>query len=82
MQSARSSMDRVDRHEVLRGPFWDNPNSHAISHELLHGFRSTAAVMAPSLLGVRTVRWRPKLKCPAGVTLHLSQKRCTIVETH
>ena len=38
---------------------WDNPNSRAVSHEFLHNRRYTAAVLASSMFGVRTVRGRP-----------------------
>ena len=38
---------------------WDKPNSRAISREVLRGHRCADAVMATSLVGVRTVRRRP-----------------------
>jgi hypothetical protein len=43
--------------------------SRPISCELLHGLRSTVAVMASSLAGVRTVHGRPAFTCAVGVTL-------------
>jgi hypothetical protein len=44
---------------ILTILFWDKPNSRAISCEFLHGYRCAAAVMAFSLVGVRTVRRGP-----------------------
>jgi hypothetical protein len=52
---------------------WDSPNSHAISHWLHHGFRSTAATMTYSFSGVRTDRGRPEFTCVVGVTFLVSQ---------
>jgi hypothetical protein len=77
MRFASSGKDTIDRHEVLlRTLGWDSP-SCAISRELLHGSRSTAAIMASSLAGVRTVRGRPAVTSAVGVTLPVSRRRCS-----
>lgn len=46
---------------------WGGPISRAITRELVHGCRSTAAVVAFSLAGVRTVRGRGAFICAIGV---------------
>jgi hypothetical protein len=82
MQSARSGMDVDDR------PSWsnsrtlvlDSPNVLAISHKLLHGFRSTAAVMAPSMMvSVQSVGDLNHVCARLHIT---SFTDCTVVETH
>jgi hypothetical protein len=42
---------------------WASPSSRPVSRELLHGPRSTAAVVASALAGVRTALRRPALLC-------------------
>jgi hypothetical protein len=48
----------------------ENPSSRAISRELPHSFRVTAAITAPSLVGVRTVRGQPIHLCRMSQMLH------------
>jgi hypothetical protein len=48
---------------------WNSPNSSAISHELLCRSCTTAAVVASTLDGVRTVRWRPPLTSTADAVV-------------
>jgi hypothetical protein len=48
---------------------WNNPSSRAISRQLFYGSRSTCAIMASSLAGVRTVRGRPAFTSAVDITL-------------
>jgi hypothetical protein len=51
-------------------------NYRAIWRERPHGRRSTAAIMASSVAGVRTVRGGPALTSAAAVTFRMSWRRC------
>jgi hypothetical protein len=84
----RSSGNRCALRELWYGCNWlslstsrtlgcDSPNFRAISRELLHGSCSTAAIMASSLAGVRTVCGRPAFTSAVGVTLPASRRRCS-----
>lgn len=53
---------------------WINTNSHATSHELLHGSLTTAALVESSLIGVRTAHGRLVFKCAVGVTFLVPRK--------
>jgi hypothetical protein len=44
---------------------------------LLYTSRFTAAIMASSLAGDRTVRGRPAFMCALGATLPVSRRRCS-----
>jgi hypothetical protein len=74
VRSASSDMDvNLSSWSTSRIFGWDSPNSRAISRKLLHGSRSTAAIMASSLAGVRTVRGRPTFTSAVDVT----RRRCS-----
>jgi hypothetical protein len=60
----------------------NSPSSRAISFQLHHVCLSTAAIMASSWAGVRTLRERPVLITSAGVTLPVSRRLVSFVETH
>jgi hypothetical protein len=64
-------MNAIDRHEVLRVP------SVGIGPILVRYRVSffTAAIVASSLAGVRTVRGRPAFTSAIGVTLPVSRRR-------
>jgi hypothetical protein len=55
---------------------WYSPKSR----ELLDGSRSTAAIMASSLAGVRAVRERPAFTSAVNLTIHVSRRRCYICQ--
>jgi hypothetical protein len=48
---------------------WNSPNSSALSHELLCRSYTTAAVVASTLDGVRTVRGRPPFTSTAAAVV-------------
>jgi len=57
VHSANGSMNPIDRQEILpRALGWDCLYYHTISCQLLHSSRATAAVVASSLVVVRSVR--------------------------
>lgn len=65
-----SGMDPNARHEVLPGRC--GSNSFALLRAILHGCRSKAAIVAPSLTPVRTARGRPVFTNVVCVTLLVS----------
>jgi hypothetical protein len=76
--SPSSGMDAIDCNKALpRALGWDISNSRAISHELLRGSHSIAAILVPSLARVHAVCGRPALTCAAGDTLPVSRRRCS-----
>jgi hypothetical protein len=69
LRSVNSSVDANDRHGVLPGP-------PVGTLPILVRYRvnfSTAAIMAPSLAGVRTVQGRPAFTCAVDVTFRLTE---------
>jgi hypothetical protein len=70
---ATSGINLIDGQGVLQGS--DSPMSLAKSSDLLHSYRSTAAIMTSSLAG-GVVRKRPACTSIIGVTHLVSRRRC------
>jgi hypothetical protein len=72
VRSPSSGMDAIGSHEVLLGLL-------VLIVPILMSYRvtfSTAAIMASSLAGVRTVRGGPAFTCAAAVTFPVLQRHC------
>jgi hypothetical protein len=75
-------MEAIGRHEVLRGLSVGIFHFRAISCEHFHDSLSTAAIMASSFEGVRTVRVRPAFTRAVDITLLSLLDPARIFETH